>query len=290
MGGNLAAGNCEPAAVRPATEVRPAGGGIDARVVSGDHGQMLRDAWIGELFDDGVWTASCPVTEVEDDLLPEERRLVSRAVAKRRREFAAGRRCARGLLAQLGHPGLPLLRNDDRSPHWPEELVGSISHCARLCVAAVARRSVLAALGIDVEPDAALEPRLWRRICTPGEIERLLGTAPPAERGRIARLVFSAKEATYKAVHPLVGATFGFQQVELAIDWETDRFTPRLDDTISGRLPDRGLPAGRFTRRGGFLFTAATLAAAAPAQGLTPRAGTTRSARSSARRSGSGRR
>lgn len=222
---------------------------------------MLRDAWIGGLFDDDVWTASCPVTEVEDDLLPEETLLVSRAVAKRRREFAAGRRCARGLLAQLGHPGLPLLRNDDRTPRWPDELVGSISHCAALCVVAVARRSLLAALGVDVEPDAALEPPLWRRICTPGEIERVLGTAPAAERGRIARLIFSAKEATYKAVHPLVGASIGFQQLELAIDWEAGRFTPRLDDTIAGRLPDRAVPAGRFARRGGFVFCAATVPA-----------------------------
>jgi 4'-phosphopantetheinyl transferase EntD len=237
------------------------GSRIDAQVRAGDHRSMMRDAWIGDLFDAGVWTASCPVTELEDDLLPEERALISRAVAKRRREFAAGRRCARGLLAQLGHPGVPLLRNDDRTPRWPDEVVGSISHCAALCVAAVARRSSLAALGVDVEPDAALEPRLWRRICTPAEIERVLGTAPAAERGRIARLVFSAKEATYKAVHPLVGTGFGFQQVELAIDWETGHFTPRLDDTISGRLPDHGVPAGRFARRGGFVLCAATLPA-----------------------------
>ena len=236
---------------------------------------MLRDAWIGELFEDGVWTASCPVTEVEDDLLPEERLLVSRAVAKRRQEFAAGRRCARRLLAQLGHPGLPILRNDDRSARWPEELVGSISHCAALCVVAVAQRSSLAALGVDVEPDAALEPPLWSKICTPGEIERLLGMAPAAERGRIVRLVFSAKEATYKAVHSLVGEGFGFQDVELAIDWANGRFTPRPVDTLSSLVSARTWPAGRFTRRGGFVFTAATVVAAGIAPGLTRRAGRT---------------
>ena len=226
---------------------------------------MLRDAWIGELFDDGVWTASCPVTEVEDDLLPEERLLVSRAVAKRRREFAAGRRCARALLAQLGHPGVPLLRNDDRTPRWPEDLVGSISHCAALCVVAVAHRSSLAALGVDVEPDAALEPALWRRICTPAEIERVLGTAPAAERGRIARLVFSAKEATYKSVYPLLGKVFGFQDVELRIDFAQRRFTPRIHAAIAAQLPAGFAPAGRFAQRGGFVFCAATLAAATPA-------------------------
>ena len=74
------------------------------------------DAWIGELFDAEVWTASCAIVAEEDDLLPEERALVANAVPKRRHEFAAGRRCARSLLTQLGHPRFALLRNDDRTP------------------------------------------------------------------------------------------------------------------------------------------------------------------------------
>ena len=217
------------------------------------------DALIGDLFDADVWTASCPVTDDASDLHPDEHALVLRAVDQRRREFAAGRRCARVLLAQLGHPGLPLLRNEDRSPRWPAGLVGSISHCKSLGVAAVARRATHASLGIDVEPDAALQPRIWEKICTPAEIEQLLGPAPAAERGRIARLVFSAKEATYKSVHPLYGRVFGFQSVELRIDWTRRRFTPRLDDAITAALPPGLAVAGRFEQRSGFVFSAAVL-------------------------------
>ena len=218
-----------------------------------------RDAWIGDLVGAGVWTASCAVSEDESDLHPDERTLVARAVDKRRREFAAGRRCARTLLAELGHPGLPLLRNDDRTPQWPAGFVGSISHSHALCVVAVARRATHESLGVDVEPDAGLEPRIWKKICTPGETEQLLGTAPAAERGRVARLVFSAKEATYKSVYPLLGKVFGFQDVELRIDFAQRRFTPRLHAAIAAQLPPGFAPAGRFVQRGGFVFAAATV-------------------------------
>ncbi len=221
-----------------------------------------RDPFIGDLVGAEVWTASCAVTDDESDLHPDERALVERAVDKRRREFAAGRRCARTLLAQLGHPGRPLLRNDDRTPRWPDELVGSISHSAELCVVAVARRATHASIGLDVEPDAALEPPIWKKICTPGELEHLVGAAPPAERGRVARLVFSAKEATYKSVYPLMGKVFGFQDVELHVDWEQRRFTPTLDAAIAAQLPVGLAPVGSFARRGGFVFAAATVLAA----------------------------
>jgi 4'-phosphopantetheinyl transferase EntD len=226
--------------------------------VSGSH---PRDALIGDLFDAAVLTASCAVTDDATDLHPEERLLVARAADRRRNEFAAGRRCARALLAQLGHSGMPLLRNDDRAPCWPAGVVGSISHSDALCVVAVARRATHASLGVDVEPDAPLEPRIWRRVCTPAEIERLVGAAPAAERGQLARLVFSAKEATYKSVYPLLGRVFGFQDVELSVDFARRRFTPRLAATIAAQLPPGVAPEGRFARRGGFLFAAATVLA-----------------------------
>ncbi len=217
------------------------------------------DAWIGDLFDAEVWTASCPIVAEGDDLLPEERALVASAVPKRRHEFAAGRRCARALLSQLGHPRFALLRNDDRTPRWPAGLVGSISHSDSLCVVALARSTHAAALGVDVEPDAALEAGLWPKICSRRELDQALGSRPDAERGRIVRLLFSAKEATYKSVYPLVGKVFGFHAVEIQVDWESRRFTPRLDGAIAALLPVGYVPTGAFSRRGGFVFTAATV-------------------------------
>ncbi len=221
-----------------------------------------RDAWIGDLFDAAVSTASCAVTDDASDLHPDERPVAMRFSGNRRNEFAAGRRCARAVLAELGHPNQPLLRNEDRTPAWPAGIVGSISHGNALCVAAAARRVTHASLGVDVEPDAALAPRIWKRICTPAELEHLLGAAPPDERGRLARLVFSAKEATYKSVYPLLGQVFGFQDVELQIDFARGRFTPRIHPKIAEKLPVGVVPAGRFARRGGYVLAAATVPAA----------------------------
>jgi 4'-phosphopantetheinyl transferase EntD len=42
-------------------------------------------------------------------LFPEEAVVVAGAVARRRREFATVRACARRALARLGHPPVPLL-------------------------------------------------------------------------------------------------------------------------------------------------------------------------------------
>src|SRR5438132_715206 len=89
--------------------------------------------------------------EWDSQLLPEEARLVATAVGRRRREFAAGRACARLALGRLGFPEAPLLSGPDRAPVWPEAAVGSITHCPGYCAAAVARRGAVRSLGIDAE-------------------------------------------------------------------------------------------------------------------------------------------
>src|SRR5438876_615194 len=72
-------------------------------------------------------------------LFGEERALVAGASPVRRREFTAGRVCARDALQQLGGPRCAILRDPSRAPIWPEGFVGSISHAAGYCVAAAAR-------------------------------------------------------------------------------------------------------------------------------------------------------
>ena len=71
----------------------------------------VRDARVGDLFAAPVRVASMPVDADPASLFDEERAAVARAVAKRQREFASGRRCARVLLAELGHPAVAILRN-----------------------------------------------------------------------------------------------------------------------------------------------------------------------------------
>lgn len=221
----------------------------------------VRDARVGDLFAAPVRVASAPVDADPAALFDEERAAVARAIGKRQREFASGRRCARALLAELGHPAVAIPRNADRTPAWPEGVVGSISHCDDLCVVAVAPRSALAGLGVDVEPDAPLESPLWRKICTPGELAGVVAASPPGARGQTVRLLFSAKEAFYKSVYPSLREVLGFQAVEIQVDWATGRFSCGIDASLRARLPAGRAPEGRFLHRDGWIFTGATLPA-----------------------------
>jgi hypothetical protein len=53
------------------------------------------------------------------ELLPEEEKGMLRAVEKRRREFIAGRACARRALGRLGIPPVSILSGDGPSREWP---------------------------------------------------------------------------------------------------------------------------------------------------------------------------
>ena len=84
-------------------------------------------------------------------LWPEEAAAVQHAVEKRRREFAVGRMLARAALAAIGDPPSAIPTGNHREPVWPAGIVGSITHCAGYCAAAVARDAMVVALGIDAE-------------------------------------------------------------------------------------------------------------------------------------------
>jgi 4'-phosphopantetheinyl transferase EntD len=215
---------------------------------------------VDDLFDGPVLASAVAIDSArEDDLLAEERALLGRAVPRRRRELAAGRTQARALLARLGGPPAPLLRGEGRAPRWPAGFVGSISHAGEWCAVAVARAAQVLALGLDLERDEPLETEVAARVCTPRELAALPGR-DAAERGRHAMLVFSAKEASYKAVYPLVRRVLGFQEVELELHPVDGRFAVRFPADVCALLPHAAAPPrGRFARRAGCLVTTLTI-------------------------------
>jgi 4'-phosphopantetheinyl transferase EntD len=81
-------------------------------------------------------------------LPPEEQQFLARSVAKRQAEFGTARLCARRALAQFGIAPGPLLPRADRSPSWPPDLIGSISHMVDCCAVAVARTGTISGLGV----------------------------------------------------------------------------------------------------------------------------------------------
>ncbi len=170
-------------------------------------------------------------------LLGEEALCIERAVVKRRRQFASGRHYARLAMHRLTGNAVPILRDGRGRPVWPAGLIGSISHSDSM-VAAVVSDAPLRGIGIDVEDTSRLDPlrpRLGRRLFTAGE--RSVKWTDPHQ----STLLFSGKEAAYKAINPLVGRYIGFQEVEVEIDPRRCRFRVRyLGEHAPNRLLDRG--------------------------------------------------
>ncbi|KHL08994.1 4'-phosphopantetheinyl transferase EntD [Mumia flava] len=171
-------------------------------------------------------------SDVPDDcLFPEERPAVARAVGSRRSEFATGRACARSALAQLGVPPIPLPQGERGAPSWPEGVTGSITHCVGYRAAAAARSSQIAALGIDAEPDQPLPEGVLSIVSSPTERDRL-DTLPSGIHWD--RLLFSAKEAIYKAWFTLTRCYLDFGEADLALRLDPgDRL---VSGTFLGRL------------------------------------------------------
>ena len=177
-----------------------------------------------------LWGADVSAFEAEGDdwltgLLPAEEALLGRVAEKRRREFTAGRNCARGALSKLGVSPTPILRGPSREPIWPSGVIGSITHCDCFCGAVVAWDSQVRALGIDAEPNLSLPTGTTRQILC--ETERQYGSGDVHSEARWDRLIFSAKESIFKAWFPLTGERLGFADVSLEVDWVAQHFTPR---------------------------------------------------------------
>jgi 4'-phosphopantetheinyl transferase EntD len=161
-------------------------------------------------------------------LFPAEEAMVARAVEKRRREFATGRDCARRALERLGVEAVPVPAGNRGEPVWPEGVVGSITHCRGYRGCAVAATTDLAAIGIDAEPHEPLPEGLAARVAGAEERGGLAELARAEPEIAWERLLFSAKEALYKAWYPLTERWLGFEDAVLTIDRRERTFATRL--------------------------------------------------------------
>jgi 4'-phosphopantetheinyl transferase EntD len=217
---------------------------------------------IGSLLPAGAVAVEAYGDGCETEVLPEERSLVARAGDKRRREFAAGRSCARRALARLGWSDFPLLSGANREPLWPPGVLGSITHCQGYSAAAAARLADLdgiRGLGIDAELNAPLPDGVIDLVCTPWE-RRSLVEAPGMN---LPTLVFSAKESVYKAWFPIAACWLDHQDAEIDLDIAAGRFSVRLLPSAPvDRLPARMSLAGCFATSDAHVFTVVTAAVA----------------------------
>ena len=197
-------------------------------------------------------TAATPA----DALHPAEDAALGRVVEPRRQEFTLVRHLARIALRRLGAPAGPLLPGEHREPRWPPGVRGSLTHCDDYAAAAVAWSRDVASVGVDAEPNLPLPDGVVDLVALPAEREWIA-----AGDGTVARdrLLFSAKEAVYKAWFPLTGRWLGFEEAHL--DFNGDAFRAALVSPAA--VEAVGLPAfdGHFAVDGGLILTAVTVPA-----------------------------
>jgi enterobactin synthetase component D len=151
---------------------------------------------------------------------------LDRAVAKRRAEYAAGRRCALDAVRAL-RPGFAgQIASDDRAPRWPDGIVGSITHTDHFAWAAAGLTSSVRGIGVDSEviPSAEAVDAIRKVATAPDDAPPGLGLDEPTHYA----LLFSAKESLFKCLYPIVRQMFWYEDAGLRFDHAARRFVAKL--------------------------------------------------------------
>jgi 4'-phosphopantetheinyl transferase EntD len=193
--------------------------------------------------------------------LPEEEPLIAKSVAKRRNEFVTVRYCARQALEELGVPPVPILKGEKGEPCWPDGVVGSLTHCDGYRGAAVGRQDKVRSVGIDAEPHDVLPNGVLDAISLPAERSEISALPQGLHWDRI---LFCAKEATYKAWFPVTRRWLGFEDAHIVFDVDegatAGRFESRiLIDPAALSGPPLSTLRGRWSVRNGLALTAIVL-------------------------------
>lgn len=189
-------------------------------------------------------------------LLPAEAAAIASADPIRRSEFAAGRAVARVALARLPAPTGPVLPGRAGEPRWPDGVVGSITHCAGYRACAVAWARDVAAIGIDAEPCLALADGLLAAVAGDAERARLAELSAAGPGMPWDRVLFSAKEAVYKAWYPHTGERPGLPGITVRIG-QAGTFAATLPR--GSAAPPAARLTGRWLVRRGLIVTAVSI-------------------------------
>jgi 4'-phosphopantetheinyl transferase EntD len=216
---------------------------------------------ISTVVPDSVAAAELYVDPPDLEPLPDEEPLIARSVAKRRNEFVTVRHCARLALGELGIPPAPILKGDKGEPCWPDGVVGSLTHCEGFRAAVVGRAPEVRSVGIDAEPHGVLPDGVLGAVGLPAERHALAAMPDGLHWDRI---LFCAKEATYKAWYPLTRRWLGFEDAHIVFDVDSSGVSGEfvseilIDPTALSGPPLTALH-GRWSVREGLALTAIVL-------------------------------
>ena len=190
-----------------------------------------------------------------------------KATNKRQAEFLAARLCARKALSiQTGTASLPTQQADSRIPLWPAQSCGSMSHSHSLAAALVGDSHAWQGFGLDIEKPLKLmrAQRLAQSILTVDEHNRF-ADLDSTEQALYLTLVFSFKESLFKALNPLTGSYFGFQDAQVvALSTATSGHARlRLAKDLAADWPAGTELEGQFSQLHGSVLTLVSIAASA---------------------------
>jgi len=174
----------------------------------------------------------CKVRDFSAEITPEERFCIAGAAPKRRNEFSTGRWLAHQLFPKFDVRQFNLLPGEKKQPEWPAHLVGSITHTDSHAAVAIGRRTNLLGIGIDMEERGRVTDKISRKILTVAEHRRYPDVDPT--------LIFSAKEACYKFLFPLVGEYVDYLAVEVDLNLDRQGFKLRyIGESTQNCVADR---------------------------------------------------
>lgn len=150
-----------------------------------------------------------------EELMPNEKLLITNFSEKRIKDFSTGRFCARKAMEHIGYETCEILMSTDKQPIWPDGLVGSISHTSALTGAIVGLSSQIKAIGLDIENIGKINKDMWRLLYTENE-QVFLNSVPPEVLTFYTTLFFSCKESFYKMQHPITKTYLDFIEVEIS--------------------------------------------------------------------------
>ena len=183
-------------------------------------------------------------------LSPEERTYLESVSQNRKREFIAGRFCAHEAMKSANMPPEHIRIGEKGEPIWPSTIVGSITHSHGYAAAAVAKKSEVLSLGIDAETNEPLSPKVLQRIGNTQEQEWVQSVESSLIQ-HPGKILFSAKEATYKAWYPITQEWLGFQEAHIDFHSDENTFTVQ----IQKKGPFKKL-FGKFVIQQGIILTA----------------------------------
>ena len=140
-------------------------------------------------------------------------------ILERAKQEAIGR-CLTALLASAGLPAIEPRRLASGARDWPAGYSGSVSHKGTTVVAALVPASQARSLGIDIETrDGAEELSTVKGLSAVDELPPNWTSAGPV-------ILFSVKEAAFKALHPVINRRLGFE--DITVSWTDIQSSRRL--------------------------------------------------------------